>query len=69
MDRIIEEPEVVHEHYHENSSSGNNAGLLIGIVLLAIMAFLFIYYGLPAIRSIGSPTVNVPRSIDINVNK
>ena len=68
--RVVEEPStehVVHEHYGDNA--GSNTGLILGIILLVVVVFLFLFYGLPMIRGAASgPTVNVPKSVDVNVN-
>ncbi len=55
-------------------SSDNGSGFLIGVLVLVFFGFLFIYYGLPAIRNMGpvkvevaTPEIVVPNSIDVNV--
>lgn len=51
-------------------SSGGGMGMIIGAVILLLAVFLFIYYGLPAIRSASAPattSVTVPDQIDVNV--
>ena len=58
------------DHYHDNTT-GNGYRFLLGVILLAVVLFLMFYYGLPALRSgfsTTTPQVNVPRSVDINVN-
>jgi hypothetical protein len=50
-------------------SGDNGSGLLIGILVLVFFGFLFVYYGLPAIRGMGTPQVNIPSKIDVNVNQ
>lgn len=55
------------------SDSGSSASFLIGSILLLVLAFLFFYYGLPAIRSASAPaqqgtSIQVPDQIDVNVN-
>jgi hypothetical protein len=53
----------------DNTTEGGNAGLIIGLVLAAIIVFLFIAYGLPAMRGQNSGTnINVPDRVDLNVN-
>ena len=52
-----------------NGESSNGIGTILGIVLLAIIAFLFLFYGLPMLRG-QVPTgsqVNIPSKIDVNV--
>jgi hypothetical protein len=70
MATVVED---AHSHGHEHvierdRSDSSGMSFLIGIVLILLMAFLIFYYGLPALRSTGT-TVNVPKSIDVNVNQ
>lgn len=55
------------------SSSDNSGGLLntiIILVVLVVLAYFGFVYGLPAIRRMGgTPQVNVPSEIDVNVNQ
>ena len=44
-------------------------GMIFGLIVLAAVVFIFFVYGLPAIRNIGSPQVNIPSKIDVNVNQ
>jgi hypothetical protein len=44
-------------------------GLFIGFFLLVVLGLVFFYYGLPAIRNIGSPQINVPNKIDVNIKQ
>lgn len=70
MARIIEDTGNTHViHEHTNEGSNNALGLIIGVVLLVLLAFLFLYYGLPMIRNTMTPQVNVPSQVDVNVNK
>ena len=56
-------------------NSGNSLGMIVGIFVLIIMAYLFFVYGLPAMQNIrlGTPTVNpqinIPGKIDVTVNQ
>lgn len=43
-------------------------GLVIGLVLMVVIVFVVIVYGLPAIQRSGSPQINVPDEVDININ-
>ena len=56
-----------------NNSGGNNGyGFLLWVVILGILAVLFFVYALPYIRNLSTNNgvqVNVPESIDINVNQ
>ena len=55
-------------------SGDNGTGFLIGALVLVFFGFLFVYYGLPAIRGMGpvkvevaTPEIVVPNSVDVNV--
>ena len=66
-----------------NDNGGNGMGFLMGIILLILAIFLFLYYGLPAMRqaapqqdiNVEAPApaapsdvnVDVPDQIDVNV--
>lgn len=52
-----------------NDSGGPS--FLIGILVLIGFVLIFLYYGLPALRSMGSqtPQVNIPNKIDVNVKQ
>lgn len=70
MARLVDDTgstHVVHEHH--DTDRGNGAGFILGVLLLLVLAFLFLYYGLPAIRSAAAPQVNVPGQVDVNVNR
>lgn len=52
------------------------AGIIIGVVLVAIVGFLFFVYGLPALRGNqntdtgnNGPTINVPDKIQVEIKK
>lgn len=63
----------------EASSGGGNAvALIVGILIAVVLVFLFIVYGLPAMRGANNPTeggitvptnIQVPDKIDVNINK
>jgi hypothetical protein len=65
---VVRETQIEHIH-HDSGNNGN--GFLLGIIVLAVVIFLLFYYGIPALRSVGTsaPQVNVPGKIDVNVNK
>jgi hypothetical protein len=57
-----------------NPSGDSGMGFLIGVLVLVGFGFLFIIYGLPALRNMGpvkievaTPEIVVPNSVDINV--
>lgn len=50
--------------------------ILIGVVIVAIIGFLFFVYGLPAMRNAGNantgnngPTINVPDKVQVEIKK
>lgn len=49
--------------------SNGGMGMIIGLIVLAVVLFIFFVYGLPAIRQIGSPQINIPSKIDVNINQ
>lgn len=51
--------------------SGGSMGMIIGFVVLIVVGFLFFAYGLPAIQNmkLGTPQINIPSKIDVNVNQ
>ena len=51
--------------------SSGNLGMIIGIIVLLIGVYLFIMFGLPAIRQMqwGAPQINVPSKIDVNISQ
>lgn len=55
------------------SASGDGMGFLVGAIVLIVAVFLFILYGLPAMRNAGSvntaPQINIPDNVDININQ
>lgn len=44
-------------------------GMILGLIVLGFAVFIFFVYGLPAIRRIGSPQINIPSKIELNVNQ
>jgi len=64
MTTIVNNPPVQKE-------SGGNMGLLIGLIVLLVMAYLFFMYGLPAIQNmkVGTPQITIPSQIDVNINQ
>lgn len=53
------------------NDSGGPMGMIIALVVLLVLAYLGLMYGLPALRQmqLGSPQINIPSKIDVNVNK
>lgn len=52
-----------------NDNSSGPMGMIIGIIVLIVLVYLGYVYGLPAIRQMGTPQINVPSKIDVNVNQ
>jgi len=54
-------------------SSNNGMWNFLGLLLVVVTIFIFIFYGIPFIRNsignIGTPQINVPEKIDINVKQ
>ena len=52
-------------------SSGGPMGWIVVLVVLAVLGFLVIAYGLPALQrmQLGSPQINIPSKIDVNINQ
>jgi hypothetical protein len=53
------------------NDGGSSSGLLIGFFMVIVLGLIFFYFGLPAIRRMGSatPQINVPNQIDVNVKQ
>lgn len=53
------------------TDNGGGTGLIIGIFILAVLGLAFFYFGLPAIRQMGSaqPQINIPNQIDVNIKQ
>jgi hypothetical protein len=65
---------VVNTPASSGSDNSGNGGLFIGIFILVILGLLFFYFGIPAIKKIGSgqittPQIVVPDKIDVNVKQ
>lgn len=65
MATIVNTP--AHGHVHDESVASSGMNLLIGVVTIAIVAFLLFYFGLPVMRSLsGSGGGNAPQQINQN---
>ncbi|MEP7162974.1 MAG: hypothetical protein ABI747_04425 [Candidatus Moraniibacteriota bacterium] len=61
------------------SDGGSGMGLIVGIILAVVVVFLFVVYGLPAMRGSATPqsqnspsggiNVNVPDKINVDIKK
>lgn len=54
-----------------SGDSGGGTGMIVGLIVLLVLGYLLWVYGLPAFRNmqVGTPTINVPGEIDININQ
>lgn len=53
-----------------SNDSGGGTGMIVGLIVLIVLAYLFFVYGLPAFRQTQSGTqINVPSKIDVNLNQ
>jgi hypothetical protein len=54
-----------------SNDSNSGVNMVIGLVVLVIVAYLFIMFGLPAIRTmqVATPQINIPSKIDVNVTQ
>lgn len=52
-----------------SDNSGGPMGMIITLVVLFVLGYLGFVYGLPALRQIGSPQINIPNKIDVNINQ
>lgn len=51
------------------AESDNGMGMVVGVIGFFVVLYLFFIYGLPAIRQIGTPQINIPGKIDVNINQ
>lgn len=51
------------------AESDNGMGMIIGLVFFAILGVIFFVYGIPAIKRLSSPQINIPSKIDVNINQ
>jgi uncharacterized membrane protein YphA (DoxX/SURF4 family) len=51
--------------------SGGGMGWIIALIVLLVVGYLFFMYGIPALRQmqLGSPQINIPSKIDVNINQ
>lgn len=53
-----------------SNNSGGPMGMIVGLIVLVVLAFLFFVYVLPAVQQTQSGTqINVPSEIDVNVKQ
>jgi hypothetical protein len=54
-----------------SNNSGGPIGMIILLVIVLVLGYFAYIYGLPAVRQMqsGSPQINVPSQIDINVKQ
>lgn len=56
----------IHEHDIHHDHEGNSMGFLMGVILLIVALFLFVYYLIPVMRG---NQINIPGKIDVNVHQ
>lgn len=49
------------------AESNGGMGMIVGVIALFVVAYLFFVYGFPMIKQIGTPQINIPNKIDVNV--
>ena len=51
--------------------SGNGMGIIAGLVVVLVLGYLFIMYGIPALSQLkpSSPQINIPSQIEVNVKQ
>ena len=61
---------IVNNPAPSNDSNGG-VGMIVGLVILVILGYFVIVYGLPAIKNMqfGTPQINVPSKIDVNIQQ
>ncbi len=52
----------------QNQDSGGGMGMIVGAIILVVLVFLFFVYGLPVIRGVTTPQINVPSRVDVNIS-
>lgn len=52
-----------------SDNSGGPMGMIIAVIVLLILVYLGFVYGLPALRQMGAPQINIPSKIDVNINQ
>lgn len=65
------QPVVEHRHMDKTNNSSGAFTFLIGIIIFAVLAFLFVVFAIPYLRNtmgVGTPTITVPDQVDVNIN-
>ncbi len=52
-----------------SDNSGGPMGTILVLAVVVVLGYLGVVYGLPAIRQMGTPQINVPDKIDVNINQ
>lgn len=54
----------------QSNNSGGPMGMIIGLIVLVVLAYLLYVYGLPAFQQMqGGTQINIPSQIDVNVKQ
>jgi hypothetical protein len=57
-------------HQHEADAQASGSFNMIAVLLLAIVIIYLIFaYAVPALNRTGSPQINVPDKVDVNINQ
>lgn len=53
------------------ANDNGGGGLLVGLFAVIVLGLIFYYFGIPAIRKMGSvtPQINIPNQINVNVKQ
>ena len=51
------------------SNESGGFGMIMGILGLVLLIVFFFYWGLPVLKGIGTPQINVPSSVDVNIKQ
>lgn len=63
--------EVIEEHHHTEGGGNPINGLLVGIILVALIIFLFFVFGrgfFSGQNNNSAPSVSIPDEVDVNIN-
>lgn len=62
---------IVNNPQPETSGNSGIMSLIIGIIVIIVFAYIFMMFGLPAIRQMqgGTPQINIPSEVDVNINQ
>lgn len=50
-----------------SDNSGGPMGMIVGLIVVLVLGYLFVMYGIPAFKQMGTPQITIPSKIDVNV--